>query len=80
MIVETLLDLSMSAIQIIFSFFQVITLPTDLMTFLLDIICYGTWVVGADLMAIVMSTVTIFYGARFGAGLLLFLWRFIPLT
>ena len=80
MIVETLVGFSLNLIQGLFSTFQIINLPTDLMTALLDFFCYGVWVVGADLMGIVMSTIVGIYTFKFTAGLVLFIWRLIPLT
>lgn len=80
MIVETLLGFATTFIQGLFSGLQIISLPTDFMTVLLDIFCYGTWVIGADLMAIVLATITGFLGARFMIGLVLFIWRLLPLT
>lgn len=80
MIVETLLDFSLGLLQVVFSGFQIVTLPTDLLTALLDFFCYGTWVIGADLMAIFLSVVTGIYAFKFTAGLVLFVWRLLPLT
>ena len=80
MIVETLLSFSCALIQGLFSGLQFISLPTDLLTVLLDILCYGVWVIGADLMAIVISTITGWLAFKFGIGLVLFVWRLLPLT
>lgn len=80
MIVETLLSFACALIQGLFSGFQLVNLPLDLMTVLLDIFCYGVWVIGADLMAIVISTITGWLVFKFGAGLVLFVWRLLPLT
>lgn len=80
MIVETLLGFTLTLIQGLFSGFQIVNLPTDLLTALLDFLCYGTWVIGADLMAIFLSTVVGMYTFKFSAGLVLFLWRLLPLT
>lgn len=80
MIVETLLSFASTFIQGLFSALQIINLPTDYMTVLLDIFCYGTWVIGSDLMAIVLATITGMLTGRFLLGLALFIWRLLPLT
>lgn len=80
MIVETLTGLALSIIQGIFSGLQMLTLPLDLMTVLLDILCYGVWVVGADLMLTTITLITSWLLFKFTAGLILFIWRLLPLT
>lgn len=80
MIVETLLSFACALIQGLFSGLQFVSLPTDLLTVLLDIFCYGVWVIGADLMAIIIATITTWLSIKFGIGLVLFIWRLLPLT
>lgn len=80
MIVESLLDFSLTLIQGLFSALQFVSLPTDLLTALLDFFCYGTWVIGADLLGVFVSSVVGMYTFKFTAGLVLFFWRLIPLT
>lgn len=80
MIVETLLTFSCALIQGLFSGLQIVNLPLDFMTVLLDIFCYGVWVIGADLMAIIITTITGWLLFKFSAGLILFVWRLLPLT
>lgn len=80
MIVETLLSFASVLIQGLFSGLQFVSLPLDFMTVLLDIFCYGVWVIGADLMAIVLSSIVGWMTIKFGIGLVLFIWRLLPLT
>lgn len=80
MIVETLLSFACTLIQGLFSGLQIINLPTDFMTVLLDIFCYGVWVIGADLMGIIITTITGWLMFKFTAGLVVFVWRLLPLT
>lgn len=80
MIIETVLSFSCYIIQGLFSGLQFFTLPVDYLTVLLDILCYGVWVIGADLMALTIVNITGWLTFKFGAGLILFIWRLLPLT
>lgn len=80
MIVETLLEFATSLIEGLFSGLSVLSLPLNLLTVLLDVFCYGVWVIGADLMAIVISSIVFWMGTKFTIGLVLFIWRLLPLT
>lgn len=80
MIIETLVGFALSLVQGLFSLLNLVTLPTDLLTALLDFFCYGTWVIGADLMGIVLATIVGWLTFKFVAGLVLFIWRLLPLT
>lgn len=80
MIVETLLQFASVLIQGLFSGLQILTLPYDFLTVLLDILCYGTWVVGVDLMGIILANIVFWLGTRFTIGLVIFIWRLLPLT
>lgn len=80
MIVETLLGFAATLIQGLFSGLQILTLPLDFMTVLLDILCYGVWVIGADLVGIVFANIVFWLGLKFSIGLVIFIWRLLPLT
>ena len=80
MIVESLLHFAVNFIQMLFSGLHFVSLPLDLLTVLFDILCYGTWIVGADLMAIALASIAFWMATRFTMGLALFVWRLIPLT
>lgn len=80
MIVEGLVDFALMLIEGLFSGLQLVSLPTDILTALLDFLCYGTWVVGADLMGIFIASVVAWMGIKFSVGLVLFIWRLLPLT
>lgn len=80
MIVETLVSFTCNLIQALFSGLQAFTLPADALTVLLDIFCYSVWVVGIDLVAMIIGSIVGWLSFKFLAGLVLFIWRLLPLT
>lgn len=80
MILEGLAGFAMWIIEMIFAGFQVISLPVNLISVLIDFMKYGAWILGGDLLAIVFSCVFGWLTFKFTAGLLLFIYRLIPLT
>lgn len=67
-------------IGLLFEGMQVVSLPTNLMSVLLDFMKGGAWVLGVDLLVLAMTSVIFWLSFKFTAGLLLFVWRLIPLT
>lgn len=55
-------------------------LPYDLINTLSSILCYGTWVIGADLMAIIISSIVFWWTVKFAVGLIVWVWELLPLT
>lgn len=80
MIVESLLRWFSNFMQLMFSSFQAFTLPVELLAVLIELLAYGTWVIGADLMAIVIANIVFWMATKFTIGLALFVWRLLPLT
>ena len=80
MIVEGLLDLFALLFQGALSGIEILTLPLDLMNFLQDILCYGIWVIGFDMMALVISSVLGWWVVKATVGLVIFIWKLLPLT
>lgn len=80
MIVESLLDLFALLFQTALSGIEILTLPLDLMNFLQDILCYGIWVVGADMMALIIASVLGWWTVKATVGLVIFIWKLLPLT
>ena len=80
MIIEGLLDLVFWFIELLFSSFQLISLPTGLLGGLLDFIRVGAWVVGSDILGLAFGTIIFWFTFKLSAGLILFIWRLIPLT
>lgn len=80
MIVETVVDLFYSILQMAFGGFEMIGLPFDLINVLSSITVYGIWVVGADVMALFVGTVVFWWTVKFSAGLVVWIWERLPLT
>lgn len=80
MIVEGLIDFGIYVIQLAFSSFEAISLPVDTVIVLLDIMQFGAWVIGADLFGFIIGNIFAWLSFKFVGGLVLFLYRLIPLT
>lgn len=80
MILEGLASFAMWIIELIFGGFQLVSLPLNLVSTLIDFMKYGAFVLGGDLLALVFACVFFWLTFKFTAGLLLFLYRLIPLT
>lgn len=80
MIVEGITGLAFNIIEFVFSTFQILSLPVNLISVLVDFMQVGAWVIGADLLGLVFGSVIWWLGFKFTAGLILFIWRLLPLT
>lgn len=80
MIVESITGWAFFLIETLFSTFQLVSLPVNLVQVLVDIMKFGAWVMGADLLSIVIANVGFWLTFKFGSGVVLFLWRLLPLT
>lgn len=80
MVTETLVDFLFQTLNGAFAVLDFVGLPMDFINVLQSILCYGIWVVGADLMAIIVGSIVAWWGAKFIVGLLVFVWELIPFT
>lgn len=80
MIIEGVTGLAFWFVGLLFEGFQVVSLPVNLVSVLLDFMKVGAWVLGVDLLGIVFATVSFWLTFKFAAGLILFIWRLLPLT
>ena len=80
MIVEGLLGLVTSLLFGLFSGFEAVKLPLELLGVLSTLLQYGVWVVGADIMALVFSSLFFWWGLKFTVGIVVWLWELLPLT
>lgn len=80
MIVESLVDMFINLMLLVCDTISLVPLPVALMNVLFDILCYGTWIIGADFMAIFLSVIVGWFSARFTIGITVFLWELLPLT
>lgn len=80
MIVESITGWAFFLIESLFSGFSLISLPVNLINVLVDIMKFGAWVIGADLLGLVIGSIGFWLTFKFTAGLVLFIWRLLPLT
>lgn len=80
MILETVFQWACNFILGLFSAFDVLSLPLDLISTLYTILCYGTWVVGVDVLLLVSGSIIFWLTFKAGTGLVLWLWKLLPLT
>ena len=80
MIVETVFSWACSFIQLLFSGFQILQLPANLIEVLANILCYGVWVVGADVLGIILTNVLFWLGFKYTLGMCIWFWRLLPFT
>lgn len=78
MITDLLLSCCTGIIRFIFGLIDVFSLPTDLIETLYAILCYGTWVVGSDVLLICTGCFTFWIGVRLSAGLAIWIYDHIP--
>lgn len=80
MIVETLVEWACSLIGGLFSALEFVQLPLDLLGTLASILQYGSWIVGADILALFAATVVFWWGVHMSIGLAVWVWDKLPLT
>lgn len=80
MIVESVVDLFFALMAQAFAGLEIIGLPFQVINTLQTILVYGTWIVGADIMAIFVATVVGWWTIKFVVGLVVFIWELLPLT
>lgn len=80
MIVESVVDLFFALMANVFSGLEIIGLPFQFINTLQTILVYGTWIIGADIMAIFTAMVVGWWGIKFLVGLFVFIWELLPLT
>lgn len=80
MILEGLSGVVFWFIGLMFDGFSIVSLPTNAITAVVNIMKYGIWVLGLDLFVIVWSSILFWMIFKLSAGLLLFIWRLLPLT
>lgn len=80
MIIETLFSWCCTFIVNLFSVFEIINLPLDLISTLYTIMCYGVWVVGADVFLMFTGSVMMWVTFKGTVGLIIWLYKLVPLT
>lgn len=80
MIIETVFQWSANLIVALFSTFEIISLPLDLISTLYNILCYGVWVVGSDIILLFTTSVIFWVTFKSSVGLAIWLYKMLPLT
>lgn len=80
MITESLLDLFLGIFRLLIGGFEIVGLPTQFINTLSTIMCYGTWVVGLDIMVIFVTNVIAWWTIKFSIGLFVWIWELLPFT
>lgn len=78
MIVEWLVNFSLTLLNGLFNMLNVINIPHEMINVLFDILQYGVWVMGADMVAICISSLVLWYGAKSSIGIAVWLYDRIP--
>lgn len=80
MIGELLIDLFFGIFSALFSALEFVNLPTQAIGALSNIIVYGNWVVGVDILALFAGSVVFWWGVHMSIGMAVWLWEKLPLT
>lgn len=80
MVIELLCQLAANVFKGIFNLLEVFTLPLDLIMVLTNLLKFGTWIVGADILLLFTGSVVMWWGIRATFGLVVWIWRMLPLT
>lgn len=81
MIIEFFLNILIGFLDLCLSGLgNVISLPVDAIGVLATIWGYGTFILGPDLFVLAMSSIFFWFVTRFTIGLVVFLWKLLPLT
>lgn len=78
MIIESMASLAVGILSSILSLINVFELPFDLIWVLGNILCYGSWVVGSDVLLLYVGCVSFWIGTRFSVGLAIWVYDKIP--
>lgn len=80
MVIKFLLDIVVSVVNVALSGLSLLSLPVDLISAFATCIEYGQYFLGDDLFLLVLSTAVFWIGLKATAGVILFIWRLLPLT
>lgn len=80
MIIEYIFSFACDLIYQLFSGFEVITLPTQLIGTLTTFLEFGVWIVGTDILSMFVASVVLWWGVHLSIGLAVWLWKLLPLT
>ena len=80
MIVESIVDLFFASLSQAFLGLEIVGLPLQYINTIQTIIVYGTWIVGADIIAIFVAMIATWWTTKFVIGLVIWVWELLPFT
>lgn len=80
MILEFLLNIVVNCLSGVMKGLQIVSIPTDAIHALVEIIVYGNYVVGTDILLLIFGSVMAWITIRCTVGLAVFIWKLLPLT
>ena len=80
MIVENVVDWFFNLMTLAFHGMEIVHLPEQIIQTLSTIMAYGVWIVGLDVLGIIVTTVVTWWTIKFTVGLVVFIWELLPLT
>lgn len=81
MILQAIIDMAVGVLSMLLSGLTGwVTIPTDLMSTIGSITGFGSWIVGGDLLLLLVGSVTFWTATKLSIGLALWLWKLLPLT
>lgn len=79
MIFQVLIDFAVSLISGLICGLSFFSIPLDFVNTLATVCVYGNWLVGADVLLLFAGCVSCWFGIKISAGIVLFVYRLIPL-
>lgn len=79
MIFQVLIDFAVNIISRLIGGLSFFTIPFDFINVLATVCVYGNWLVGADVLLLFAGCVGSWFAIKITAGVVLFVYRLIPL-
>ena len=81
MVIQAIVDMAVGVLSMLLSGLTGwVTIPFDLMSTLGTITGFGSWIVGGDLLLLLVASVTFWTATKLSLGLALWLWKLLPFT
>ena len=80
MITEGLLELCIRLFGGMISALEAVNLPLELLSPLGTMLGYGTWIVGADLMLLIVGSIVFWWSVHLSIGVAIWAWNLLPFT
>lgn len=80
MIVESVCSFAAAILKGLFGLIEIWTLPFDLIGVLTEILRYGVWVVGSDVLLLFTGSVFLWWTVKASVGVAIWIYDKLPLT